>query len=135
MEHGSHSHHRQASGATRWALLALAGLALLLGVIGVVLPVMPTVPFLLVAAWAAARCSPRLNDWLHNHPHFGKQLCDWRDGGVVSRRAKWLATIAMSCSAVFMLAVVPQRWAVGIAMAIMVAVALWLWRRPEAVKR
>lgn len=112
-------------------MLGLAGLFLLLGLIGLFLPVMPTVPFLLVAAWAAARCSPALNEWLHTHPRFGRQLCDWRDGGVVPRRAKWLATIMMSCSSIFMLVVVPQKWAVAIVIAIMAAVAVWLWRRPE----
>jgi uncharacterized membrane protein YbaN (DUF454 family) len=112
-------------------MLALAGLFLLLGVIGLFLPVMPTVPFLLVAAWAAARCSPALDAWLHNHPRFGQQLCDWRDGGVVPRRAKVIATAMMSCSAVFMTIFVPQKWAVGIVVAIMAAVAIWLWRRPE----
>ncbi|RYF60990.1 MAG: DUF454 domain-containing protein [Comamonadaceae bacterium] len=118
-------------------MLALAGLFLLLGVIGLFLPVVPTVPFLLVAAWAAARCSPELNDWLHNHPQFGKPLCDWRDGGVVPRRAKWLATVMMSCTAVLMWLFVPQKWAVGIVIAIMATVALWLWLRPEqcAVQR
>jgi uncharacterized membrane protein YbaN (DUF454 family) len=114
-------------------MLALAGLFLLLGLVGLFLPVMPTVPFLLVAAWAAARSSPALHEWLHNHPQFGKPLCDWRDGGVVPRRAKWLATFMMSCSAVFMLLWAPPHWgvAVVIVIAVMAAVLLWLWRRPE----
>lgn len=121
------------TGAARWAMLALAGLFLLLGVVGLFLPVMPTVPFLLVAAWAAARSSPRLHDWLHNHPRFGKPLCDWRDGGMVSRRAKWFATVMMSGSAVMMLVVLPRQylWVAFAVISIMVAVGLWLWRRPE----
>ncbi|MGV3569575.1 MAG: YbaN family protein [Ramlibacter sp.] len=132
MQPGSPEPLPQLTGAARYAMLALAGLFLLLGVVGLFLPVMPTVPFLLVAAWAAARCSPALHDWLHNHPRFGRQLCDWRDGGVVPRRAKWVATLMMSCSSVFMLVFVPQKWAVGIVIAIMAAVAVWLWRRPES---
>lgn len=119
------------TGAARYAMLTLAGVFLLLGVIGLFLPVVPTVPFLLVAAWAAARSSPALHAWMHNHPRFGKPLCDWRDGGVVPRRAKLLATFMMSCSAVFMLVVVPQKWAVGIAILVMASVLVWLWRRPE----
>lgn len=133
MDTGSHSSRRQTTGAARWALLAIAGLFLLLGLIGLFLPVMPTVPFLLVAAWAAARCSPELDDWLHNHPRFGRQLRDWRDGGVVPRRAKWVATVMMSGSATMMLVVLPQqhRWVAWTVIAIMGAVLVWMWRRPE----
>lgn len=121
-----------ATGATRWLFLCIAGLALLLGIVGLFLPVMPTVPFLLVAAWAAARCSPRLHDWLHNHPKFGPALCDWRDGGCVPRRAKWMATTMMACSGIFLLVAFPQyRWPALAVVACMAAVAAWLWRRPE----
>lgn len=133
MESGSPTSTRQTTGAARWALLALAGLFLLLGLIGLFLPVMPTVPFLLVAAWAAARCSPALDHWLHNHPRFGRQLCDWRDGGVVPRRAKLLATVMMSGSAIMMLVVLPTQylWLAWTAICVMAAVLVWLWRRPE----
>jgi uncharacterized membrane protein YbaN (DUF454 family) len=94
--------------------------------------VVPTVPFLLVAAWGASRCSPRLHDWLHNHPRFGQALCDWRDGGVVPRRANWTATVMMACSGVFLLVILPQqRWIALATITCMVLVAAWLWRRPE----
>lgn len=134
MDTGPHPAHRQTTGAARWALMVIAGLFLLLGLVGLFLPVMPTVPFLLVAAWAAARCSPGLDHWLHNHPRFGRQLRDWRDGGVVPRRAKLLASVMMSGSAIMMLVVLPQhyRWLAWTVITIMAAVAIWLWRRPEA---
>jgi len=73
----------------RWLLLGLAWLCIMLGMVGIVLPVMPTVPFLLVAAWAASRSSPRLHHWLHTHPRFGHLLRDWEDLGIVPRSAKW----------------------------------------------
>ncbi|WP_341911496.1 YbaN family protein [Polaromonas sp. YR568] len=116
---------------TRWALLVLALLSLALGVIGIFVPVMPTVPFILLSAWAATRSSPRLLAWLESHTAFGPMLVEWRRGGVVRRRAKWMATAAMGASAAFMLVVVPKRWVALLAIGCMVAVLAWLWRRPE----
>lgn len=119
----------------RWLLLALAFVCLGLGIIGLFLPVLPTVPFLLVAAWAAARSSPRLLAWLEDHPHFGPSLHDWRRGGVVRRRAKWTATLVMSASAVSLLVFVKIKWAALLAIACMATVLVWLWRRPETPSR
>src|SRR3954462_10613082 len=94
---------RTLSGPVRWLLQVVAGLSLLMAVVGVVLPVMPTVPFLLVAAWAASRSSPRLHHWLRRHPRLGRPLRDWEEAGLVSRAAKWAATLMMAASAACML--------------------------------
>jgi len=117
----------------RWACLALAVISLAAGVIGLFLPVVPTVPFILLAAWAAARGSPRLHAWLETHPRFGPTLTDWRRGRVVRRRAKWLAAATMAASAAFMLLTVGPRWYVLGVIAILAAVLTWLWQRPEAL--
>lgn len=117
----------------RWVYLGLALLFLLLGLIGALVPVLPTTPFILLAAWAAARSSPRLLDWLENHTAFGPMISDWRHGGVVGRRAKWWATGAMSVSAAYLLYAVRPLWIALLALACMVATSLWLWRRPERV--
>jgi uncharacterized protein len=112
-----------------WRALAL--LSLVLAVIGVVLPVLPTVPFLILAAWAGGKGWPALEAWLLNHAHFGPGIRRWRERGAVPRRAKWLATVMMTCSAV-LLVLSPALLAVKIAVpAVMVGVAIWLWRRPE----
>ena len=111
--------------------MALAVVSLLLGLMGLFLPVLPTVPFILLSAWAAARSSPRLLAWLEAHPAFGPMLTEWRRGGVVRRRAKWMATLTMGASAVFMLLTLPQRWIAGLLIACMACVLVWLWRRPE----
>ena len=116
---------------TRWALLVLALLSLALGVTGIFVPVLPTVPFILLSAWAAARCSPRLLAWLESHTSFGPMLVEWRRGGVVRRRAKWTATVVMAASAAIMLLVVPTRWVALLAIGCMAGVLAWLWRRPE----
>lgn len=117
----------------RWLLRGLAVCFVLLGVIGLFLPVMPTVPFLIVAAWAAARSSPRLHAWLMNHPHFGRQLREWNEHGIVPRRAKWITSAMMAGSAVTLLALAPRPWLayVLVVIAVMAAVLWWLWRRPE----
>ena len=124
---------RTLTAPARWLLQFVAGLSLLLGVVGLFLPVMPTVPFLIVAAWAASRSSPRLHQWLVSHPHFGRQLREWNEFGIVPRSAKWVTTVMMSMSATSMLLVVPRPWlwAVGLGIAGMAAVLAWLWRRPE----
>lgn len=113
-----------------WRALALLSLGL--GLIGIVLPVLPTVPFLLLAAWAAGKGWPALEAWLLNHSQFGPHIRGWRERGAVPRRAKWLASLMMTASAV-MLALSPLHLAAKIgAPAVMLAVAVWLWRRPEA---
>ena len=118
-------------GPLRWLLMGLAVLSLALGVIGLFLPIMPTVPFVLLAAWAAALSSPRLSNWLEQHPAMGPHIRDWRHGGMVRRSAKWMATATMSGGAVIMLIWVRPLWLPLTAVAVMATVAVWLWLRPE----
>ncbi|MEO7160227.1 MAG: YbaN family protein [Polaromonas sp.] len=115
----------------RWFLLVLAVLSIALGIVGLFLPVLPTVPFLLLAAWAAGLSSPRLLQWLESHPRFGAHLRDWRQAGVVRRRAKWSATIVMTASAITTVLLLRSHWIAGAVVAVMACVLLWLWLRPE----
>ncbi|AMO25097.1 YbaN family protein [Ramlibacter solisilvae] len=115
----------------RWALVLLAVLSLAVGIVGIFVPVLPTVPFVLLAAWAAARSSPRLSAWLEGHPRFGRYIREWRQGGVVRRPAKWAASLAMSASALIILATVGLRWPAALSIGTMACVGAWLWRRPE----
>ncbi len=117
--------------AARWCLLALAITSLGLGILGLFLPVLPTVPFVLLAAWAAGHSSPRLSQWLKTHPRFGAHITDWQRAGVVRRRAKWTATVAMAASAVATWLLLGNPWAALAAVAAMACVLIWLWRRPE----
>ena len=112
-----------------WWLLAYASLAL--GIVGIVVPGLPTVPFVLLAAFAAARGSQRLHDWLLAHRRFGPMIADWEREGAVSRRAKRLATLMMALCAGVMFLTAPKPWMAATGTAIMACVALWLWRRPE----
>jgi uncharacterized membrane protein YbaN (DUF454 family) len=118
--------------AQRWFWRVLAVLALAAGVVGIVLPVLPTAPFLIVAAWAASKGSPRLEAWLIGHRIFGPHIRRWRARGAVPRRAKWTATVLMviSLSAMWFAAPLPA-WLKAAVTTFVAAVALWLWRRPE----
>jgi uncharacterized protein len=115
----------------RWALVLLAIVSLAVGIVGIFVPILPTVPFVLLAAWAAARSSPRLSAWLEGHPRFGVYIREWRQGGVVRRPAKLLATLAMSASSLVIMATIGLRWPAALAIGTMACVLAWLWRRPE----
>lgn len=89
---------RWLSGSARAAYLTLAVVALICGVIGILLPLVPTTPFLLLAAWAASKGSPRLQKWILTHPRLGPLLSAWREQGAVPTSAKWLAGVALAIS-------------------------------------
>ena len=119
-----------APGHSRWLWWLAAWFAFALGLVGVALPGLPTVPFMLLAAFCAARGSPRLRAWLLGHAQFGPFIRDWEREGAVSRRAKRMATLMMLlCSAVLALVATWIGWL--LATCCMAAVAVWLWRRPE----
>ena len=52
----------------------LAYVSLGIGLIAIVIPGLPTTEFILLAAWAATKSSPRLSAWLENHRLFGPIL-------------------------------------------------------------
>ncbi|RZI97436.1 MAG: DUF454 family protein, partial [Haliea sp.] len=56
---------------------------------------------------------------------------NWRAGGVVSRRAKWTATVVMSGSSIFAATMVRPVWVAGLVIACQAGALVWLWYRPE----
>ncbi len=117
------------NGRPLYLLLGLAALGF--GLAGVVLPLLPTTPFLLLAAFAFARSSPRLHDWLLTHPRLGGPIADWRAGGRIRPRVKLLALAAMA-------ATLAGSWLAGLAppllavqAAALAAVAVFLLSRPH----
>jgi uncharacterized membrane protein YbaN (DUF454 family) len=120
----------------RWAWWLLAYASLAVGLVGIFVPGLPTTVFVLIAAWAAARGSARLERRLLAHPRFGPVILAWREHGAVPRRAKWAATWTMlACAAILLLvmAAVPSHrsWMVALPIGCMALVGTWLWLRPE----
>lgn len=113
-----------------WRLLASC--CVVLGIAGAFLPVLPTTPFLLVAAWAGSKGWPQLEVWLINHPRWGLSIRRWRDNRAVPRSAKWAASVTMLFSiSVLAISSLPLALKLGVPV-LMLCVAVWLWRRPEA---
>ena len=82
-------------GDGRLLLRLLGSAAVGLGFVGIFVPLLPTTPFLLVAAWAFARSSPRLDAWLHAHPRLGAPLTAWEERRAIPRKAKAFAGISL----------------------------------------
>lgn len=107
--------------------LLCVGLALA----GVVLPLVPTTPFLLLAAWAFARSSPRLHAWLMTHPHFGPLIRNWREHGSIDRRTKLFALIAMLAALVVSAVLGVRLLIIGIQIFVFLGVGYFILSRPE----
>ncbi len=75
--------------------IALGCTAVALGAAGVVLPLLPTTPFVLVAAWAFAKSSPRLHRWLTGHRVFGPLIADWQAHRAIAPAAKRASLLSM----------------------------------------
>lgn len=128
---GSDSLRRSVVAAAPLRPLFIAGgiLALMLGIAGIFLPLVPTTPFLLVAAAAFARGSPRLHAWLIQHPRLGPFLRMWWTDHAVPKRAKVLAIavvwISMGLSIVFL---VDQMWLRAMLGVVLIALTVFLAR-------
>jgi hypothetical protein len=101
------------------------------GVAGVVLPLVPTTPFLLIAAFAFARSSPRLHHWLVTHPRLGPPINDWRAHGAISRRAKATAAAVMLATLALSLWMGVAAGIVVVQAAVLAAAATFVLTRPE----
>lgn len=105
--------------------------AVALGLLGVALPVLPTTPFLLVAAFAFGKSSPRARAWLIEHAHFGPAIQDWEERGAISRRAKTLAVSMMTLVFVASLVFGASWWVLLAQALLMGAGAAFVLTRPN----
>lgn len=115
----------------RHGFLALGWICVALGLLGVFLPVMPTTIFILAAAWAFARSSPRLHQWLRDHPHFGEPLLAWERHRAIPRRARRVALAMLALSYAITASVLGPLAPGGIFAGVCIAaVAIFLLRLP-----
>ncbi|TBU98053.1 YbaN family protein [Stutzerimonas kirkiae] len=127
-----HSYRKSpATGLRRLALVFLAYLSLGCAILGLFIPGLPSTEFVLLSAWAAARSSPRLSNWLERHRVFGPLLRNWRNGGVITRKSKAFASFGMLACLALLAWHSPPFWLTLLAASGMVIGAAWIWSRPE----
>jgi uncharacterized membrane protein YbaN (DUF454 family) len=121
------------NGRPLWLLLGVGASACALA--GVALPLVPTTPFLLLAAFAFARSSPRLHAWLTEHRRFGPLIDDWRRYRGIARRAKIASVGAMAITLMptWLLGLPP--WLLILHAAILAGVAAFIVSCPDAPRR
>jgi uncharacterized protein len=92
-------------------LVAFVGVvSFVLGLLGIVLPLLPTTPFILLAAFCFARSSPGLDQWLRNHPTWGKLIVQFSDGKGVATAIKTRAIILIWLSLGISMLILFQLW-------------------------
>ena len=116
-----------------WLLAGLASVAI--GAIGVVVPLLPTTPFLLVAAFAFARSSTRLNRWLREHRSFGPLIENWHRDGSIDRKVKRTAIIVILITPVITWLFGVPLWLIACQLAVLSAAAIFILTRPLPPER
>lgn len=111
--------------------LTLATATLLVGLAGAVTPLLPTTPFLLVAAWAAAKSSPRLHHWLMSRSFIGEPVLAWRNEGAIPSSTKRMALAMLAVSALSLF-VISSNWLVVLGVSgLLGLIGLFIASRPK----
>jgi uncharacterized membrane protein YbaN (DUF454 family) len=116
-----------------WLLAGLASVAI--GAVGLVVPLLPTTPFLLVAAFAFARSSTRLNRWLREHRSFGPLIENWHRDGSIDRKVKRTAIIVILITPVISWLFGVPLWLIACQLVVLSAAAIFILTRPLPLER
>ena len=120
---------------TRFFWLTAGLTAVAIGAVGVVLPLLPTTPFLLIAAFAFARSSARLNSWLREHRSFGPLIDNWHRDGSIDRRAKRASIIVIVVTPVITWLFAAPLWIIACQIVVLSAAAIFILTRPLPLER
>lgn len=101
-------------------------LSLGLGILGIFLPLLPTTPLLLLAAALYVRSSPRLYEWLINHPRLGSYIRNFREHRAIPLRVKVVSVSLVWLTIGYcIVAVVDRWWWAQLLMALLAAAITW----------
>jgi len=112
-----------------WLLLGLGATGC--GIAGTVLPLVPTTPFLLLAAFAFAKSSPRLHAWLTTHPQFGPLIDNWQQHRAIGRGAKRAAIVMMGLALAMSWLLAVPGWILVVQAVVLAGVATFILSRPD----
>jgi len=118
---------------SRRLLFFISGwVAIALGILGIFLPILPTTPFAILAAWFFSKSSERWHQWLLDHRIFGPTIRNWEQYGVISLKAKILATTMIIMLFSYTLIYVDVHLAIkSIVSLIGLSVLFFIWSRPS----
>ena len=115
-----------------WVVFGLVCVGL--AIVGIALPLVPTTPFLLLAAFAFARSSPRLHAWLVRHKRFGPLIENWRERGAISPRTKAMSVGMMALMPPLSFGFGAPAWTVVLQAVILTGSAAFILTRPNGPK-
>ena len=81
-----------------------------LGTLGLFLPILPTTPFLLLAAWLFIKGSPKLHNWLINHPVYGKFINNYIKHKAIPLHAKVVILLSLWATISISIYIVDMLW-------------------------
>ena len=114
---------------------AAGSLSLMIGMIGVVLPVLPTTCFVLFAAFAYSKSTPRMARYLETHPVFGPIITDWRAHGAIAPRFKAIAVATMAAVLAVSIVMGLSATVVAIQAVCIAAAATYILSRPSGPRK
>mgnify|MGYP003744825007 CR=1 FL=1 len=118
----------------KYLYMALGFFCVGIAYVGFVVPGIPFSIFLVIAAWAFAKSSKRMHDWLYNHPWFGEFLTNWTQKQVFPTKGKYAMVLVMASSLAFLWFTTENIKAVMWSGGFMALVAIWAWRFPGSIK-
>jgi uncharacterized protein len=117
--------------AARYLWLVLGFTATGLGILGAALPLLPTTPFMLLAAYAFARSSPRFHGWLVNHRRFGPLILNWQRHGSIDPASKRMAIFVMAAALILSWLLGVSARILAVQIVVLAASATFILTRPS----